>query len=79
MDTAQSCASLFSAVKSEQVLVPGLSARAAASRMAAQKASRLPVVDDMTNRRLVGLITVRHLLQPSLGYAAEEMAREKLR
>lgn len=78
-DASANCAQLFSPLRPDQVLVPSLTARAAAGRMAKLEVSRLPVVADTKSMRLVGIVSVRDLLQPSHRYMAEETLREKLR
>lgn len=78
-DDAATCAQLFSSLRPDQVLVPSLTARAAAGRMAKLEVSRLPVVMDTKSMRLVGIVSVRDLLQPSFRHLEEETLREKLR
>lgn len=78
-DTTLKCAQLFAPLGSDHVLLPNFTARAAAGRMAKLEVSRLPVVADTKNMRLIGIVSVRDLLQPSQRHLAEETAREKLR
>lgn len=78
-DKSVKCAQLFSPLRPDQVLVPSLTARAAAGRMAKLEVSRLPVVADIKSMRLVGIVSVRDLLQPSHRHMIEETMREKLR
>jgi predicted transcriptional regulator len=47
--------------------------------MAKLEVSRLPVVLDVESMRLVGIVSVRDLLQPSHRHMVEETMREKLR
>lgn len=78
-DLSVSCAQLFAPLSANRVLVPSLTARAAAGRMAKLEVSRLPVVADTTTMRLVGMVSVRDLLQPSHKHWSEENLREKMR
>lgn len=78
-DLSTSCSQLFMPPQPDQVLVPGLTARAAAGRMAKLEVSRLPVVADLKSMQLVGIVSVRDLLKPSYKYVTEETLREKLR
>ncbi|QYY30900.1 chloride channel protein [Cupriavidus pinatubonensis] len=66
-------------VAQAQVLVPAQTARAAAGSMAASSVARLPVVESLDTMRLVGIVSLRDLLQPSGQVFHEEFRRERLR
>jgi len=78
-DTRITCARLFTTPDASQVLVPQLTARAAAGRMAKLDVSRLPVVLDTHSMQLVGIVSVRDLLRPNHTHFEEENLRERLR
>ena len=73
----KSCAELFS--DAPHVLLPGASARSAAGRMAQLGVSRLAVIDSELSMKLIGIVTVRDLLQASRKDLHEETVRERLR
>jgi CBS domain-containing protein len=62
-----------------QVLVPADTARTATGRMADLGVSRLPVVKDRESMTLVGIVSLRDLMQPSVAVLHEETHRERLR
>jgi H+/Cl- antiporter ClcA/CBS domain-containing protein len=64
---------------SPAALVPGMSARAAAVRMAQLGVSRLPVVDDLQQLRVLGIVALSDLLRLNTLHAEEEILRERLR
>lgn len=61
------------------VLLPSLTGRAAAGRMAELSVARMPVVDSLATMRLVGIVSLRDLLAPSGHLLHEETRRERLR
>lgn len=71
------CADLFSGAP--HALLPGASARSAAGKMAQLGVSRLAVVDSEITLKLIGIVTVRDLLQASRKDLHEETVRERLR
>jgi len=73
----KSCAELFS--DAPHALLPGASARSAAGRMAQLGVSRLAVIDSELSMKLIGIVTVRDLLQASRKDLHEETVRERLR
>lgn len=61
------------------VLLPALTGRAAAGRMAELSVARLPVVESVATMRIVGIVSLRDLLAPSGHVMHEETRRERLR
>ncbi|MFP3755690.1 MULTISPECIES: chloride channel protein [unclassified Cupriavidus] len=61
------------------VLLPALTGRAAAGRMAELSVARLPVVESLATMRIVGIVSLRDLLAPSGHVMHEETRRERLR
>jgi CBS domain-containing protein len=60
-------------------LLPALTGRAAAGRMAELSVARLPVVESVATMRIVGIVSLRDLLAPSGHVMHEETRRERLR
>lgn len=58
-------------------VVPGDTCREVSWRLAADGLERLPVVDNATSRRLVGIVSRSDLLKPSRVLHEEEMQRER--
>lgn len=61
------------------VLLPSMTGRAAAGRMAELSVARLPVVESAASMRIVGIVSLRDLLAPSGHVMHEETRRERLR
>jgi H+/Cl- antiporter ClcA len=59
-------------------VVPGDTCREVSWRLAADGLERLPVVDNATSRRLVGIVSRSDLLKPSRVLHEEEMQRERV-
>jgi H+/Cl- antiporter ClcA len=57
----------------------GETCRALATRLAVHKLERLPVVDDATSRRLIGIVSRSDLIKPALSLHAEELTRQTVR
>jgi H+/Cl- antiporter ClcA len=60
------------------VALPSDTCRIAAARMASHHVERLAVVDDMHNRRLIGIVSRSDLIKPSMLFFDEEQKRERL-
>ena len=73
------CSQLLEPLDPRDVLLPGYVARHAAGRMAARGANMMCVVENTRTMRLVGVLTVRDLLEPSHVTLQEETVRERLR
>jgi H+/Cl- antiporter ClcA/predicted transcriptional regulator len=58
--------------------LPGDNCRAVASTLARHGTERLPVVDDPTSLRLVGIVARSDLVKPSLSHFEEEERRERV-
>lgn len=76
---AACCGEVLGPFRPEHLLLPGATARAAAAHMAQLEVDCLPVVSDLENRRLLGIVTLRDLLKPSRALVEEETLRERLR
>ncbi|MBS0421739.1 MAG: chloride channel protein [Proteobacteria bacterium] len=59
-------------------VVPGDTCREVSWRLAADSLERLPVVDNATSRRVVGIVSRSDLLKPSRVLHEEEMQRERV-
>ncbi len=57
--------------------LPGETCRAVAQRLAAAGEERLPVVDDPTSLRVVGIVSRSDLLKPMRAQHEEESLRER--
>jgi len=63
---------------SEAFVLPGDTCRAVSGRLAAEGLERLPVVDNPTSRRVVGIVSRSDLLKPSRVLHEEENQRERV-
>lgn len=61
------------------VALPNETCRAVATRLARHGLERLPVVDDPSSLKLVGIVARSDLIKPSLGHFDEEEKREQVR
>jgi chloride channel protein, CIC family len=73
------CGTLVDPALTPVVAFAGETVRMAAARMATHGMERLPVVDNVNNMQLIGIISRSDMLQPSEDVFAEEMVRERLR
>jgi CBS domain-containing protein len=73
------CGTLLGGGAVPVVAFAGETVRMAAARMAIHGLERLPVVDNVNNMHLIGIISRSDMLQPSEDVFAEEMVRERLR
>ena len=64
--------------QSPKFVVPGDTCREVSWRLAADSLERLPVVDNATSRRVVGIVSRSDLLKPSRVLHEEEMQRERV-
>ncbi len=73
---------LFNPAHMEQsaalVALPSETCRIVAARMATHHLERLPVVDDLQSRRLIGIVSRSDLIKPSRLFFDEEQKRERL-
>ncbi len=73
------CADVARRPQAQALLLPGQTGRMAAGQMARSGADVLPVVNDIQEMHLLGLLHWRDLLRPSEENWHEETVREKLR
>ena len=81
-DDANTLLTLFAAgqePRSHQVALPTETCKIAAARMARMQLERLPVVDNLEQLRVIGIISRSDLIKPSGQYFEEEQHRERLR
>jgi CIC family chloride channel protein len=72
-------ADMVNLIRNATVVVPGDTARSAASRMATHGVTRLPVVTDRVSLRFIGVLELASLLEPSRTVHHEDTLRERLR
>jgi chloride channel protein, CIC family len=77
-DFNKSLAELLDGKASEAFVLPGDTCRAVSGRLAAEGLERLPVVDNPTSRRVVGIVSRSDLLKPSRVLHEEENQRERV-
>jgi CBS domain-containing protein len=61
------------------VALPGETCRLVATRLAVHGLERMPVVDDVNTRRLIGIVSRSDLVKPSLAHFEEEHKKERFR
>lgn len=61
------------------VALPGETCRLVATRLAVHGLERMPVVDDVDTRRLIGIVSRSDLVKPSLAHFEEEHKKERFR
>ena len=61
----------------EHVALPSETCKVVAARMATLHLERLPVVDSLDKRRVIGIISRSDLIKPSKNYFEEEQQRER--
>jgi CBS domain-containing protein len=77
--TCTRCGELIQSDVKPMVAFAGETVRVAAARMATHGLERLPVVDNISNMRLIGIISRSDMLRPSEDIFTEELVRERLR
>jgi H+/Cl- antiporter ClcA/predicted transcriptional regulator len=77
-DLGKSLADLLDAKSADSFVLPGDTCRAVSGRLAAEGLERLPVVDNPTSRRVVGIVSRSDLLKPARVLHEEENQRERV-
>jgi H+/Cl- antiporter ClcA len=77
-DLSKSLLELLDGNASDAFVLPGDTCRAVSGRFAAEGLERLPVVDNPTSRRVVGIVSRSDLLKPSRVLHEEENQRERV-
>lgn len=70
--------SLFDAQKTTCAALPTETCQVVAARMAMEQLERLPVVNNLTDRRVIGIISRSDLIKPLKNFFDEEQKRERL-
>ncbi len=70
--------SLFDAQKTACAALPTETCQVVAARMAMEQLERLPVVNNLTDRRVIGIISRSDLIKPLKNFFDEEQKRERL-
>jgi len=77
-DLSKSLLELLDGNATDAFVLPGDTCRAVSGRFAAEGLERLPVVDNPTSRRVVGIVSRSDLLKPSRVLHEEENQRERV-
>jgi CIC family chloride channel protein len=73
------CRDLAAEGRGPAVVLPHETVRTIAGRMAMHHLERMPVVDNLTNMRLIGIISRSDMLRPSADVFVQEAVRERMR